>query len=444
MIGTLALVFLGLLFSAHFSTVRTVLGLLKRPGWKSPDGWESLEKRAWRALEHPAFPVIVSLGRSLGTLMFVLGGWNAIFPGFAPATWLSLLTGLVLLLALYLLGDFFPRLAARLRAERLFPYSLRLQEWLAPPFLPFSLPIVRLRRLLERRLGWDGRFDFLTADERARVVDARVETPTEDVAVEQRIIRGALDLDERRVREILTPRLQVVSVTLDATRDEIARVVHETGYSRLPVADHDLEHVVGVLHVKHLLGELEGSWDLPKLVHPPVFVPESQRVADLLRMLRAKQSHMAMVVDEHGAFSGIVTMEDALELIVGEIRDESDEEVPPVQSLGGGEYLVQGDAHLETLRKALGRSEPSLPLPPEGVEVDTVAGLLLALAGCIPEAGASTEAGAWEFTALELDGNRISLVKLVRISSLVQADNSRITDEDEGTPDVASPEMSPE
>ena len=443
MIGMLALILLGLVFSAHFSTVRTILGLLKRPGWKSPDGWESLEKRAWRVFEHPAFPVVVSLGRSLGTLMFVLGGWNAIFPGYAPQLWLSLLTGLVLLIALYLLGDFFPRLAARLCAERLFASSLRLQEVLAPLFLPFSLPIVRLRRVLEKRLGWDGRFDFLTADERARVVEARVEAPIEDAAVEQRIIRGALDLDERRVREILTPRLQVVSITLESTHDEIARLVHETGYSRLPVADHDLEHVVGVLHAKDLLGT-EDSWNLAKLVHAPVFVPESQRVADLLRMLRARQTHMAMVVDEHGAFSGIVTMEDALELIVGEIRDESDEEVPAVQALGGGEYLVQGDAHLETLRKELGRHEPSLPIPPDGVEVDTVAGLLLALAGYIPEAGESIESEAWEFTALELDGNRISLVKLVRLSSLVQADSSRATDEAEGNPEAASPTGSPE
>ena len=443
MITSIGLAILGLLFSAHFSTVRTVLGLLKRPGWKSPDGWDRLEQRAKRRLEEPSFPVIVSMGRSFGTLMFVLGGWNSIFPNGAINHWLSIATGLALLLALHLAGDFFPRLAARLRAEALFPHSLRLQELVTPIFLPFSLPVVRLRRILERQLGWDGRFDFLTEDERARVEVARAEEPAEEVKVEQQIIRGALDLDERRVREILTPRLQVVSIDADATREEIARVVRETGYSRLPVADHDMDHVAGVVHAKDALA-MEGEWNLRELAHPAVFVPESQRVADLLRMLRLKRTHMAMVVDEHGAFSGIVTMDDALELIVGEIRDESDEEVDLVQALGGGEFLIQGDTHLDTVRNELGRMEPPLPPPPEGIEVDTIAGLVLALLGRIPEVGASIEAGAWEFTTLELDGNRISLVKLVRISSLVQAESSRATAADDGAPEDASPPTSPE
>lgn len=443
MIPAIVLMFVGLVFSAHFSTVRTILGLLKREGWESPEGWATLEKRARRRLEDPAFSVVVSLGRSLGTLLFVLGGWNVAFPSGTPDRWLSILAGLVLLLALYLFGDFLPRLTARLRAEMLFPHSLRLQEILTPLFVLFALPMVRLRKLLERRLGWDGRFDFLTEDERARVVEARSETPREEAMVEQRIIRGALDLDERRVREILTPRLQVESVDRSASYDEIAAKVRGTGYSRLPVVDHDLEHVVGVLHAKDLLGH-QGEWDLPSLLHKPVFVPESQRVADLLRTLRSQQVHMALVVDEHGGLSGLVTMEDALELIVGEIRDESDEEVPPVQIVGGGEFIVQGDAHLETVRRGLGRGEPALPPPPDGVEVDTVAGLFLALAGRIPEVGARVEGGAWEFTALELDGNRISLVRLVRLTGLDQVESSRANASDEGKSDEAKPLGLPE
>lgn len=443
MIAAIALVLLGLVFSAHFSTVRTVLGLLKRDGWESPEGWELLERRARLRLDDPAFPVTVSLGRSLGTLLFVLGGWNVAFPSGAPARWLSIAAGLFLLLALYLFGDFLPRLTARLRAQTLFPYSLRLQEILTPLFILFALPIVRLRRVLERWLGWDGRFDFLTEDERARIVEARSEAPREESMVEQRIIRGALDLDERRVREILTPRLQVESVGVGSSFDEIASRIRDTGYSRLPVIDHDLEHVVGVLHAKDLLG-LQGDWDLRSLLHPPVFVPESQRVADLLRTLRIRQAHMALVVDEHGGLSGIVTMEDALELIVGEIRDESDEEVAPVQIVGGGQFLVQGDAHLDTVRRGLGRGEPALPPPPDGVEADTVAGLFLALAGRIPEVGSSVIAGAWEFTALELDGNRISLVRLVRLAGLDQTDNSRPTASEDARSEEARPAGDPE
>jgi len=443
MIVSLVLAFLGLLLSAHFSTVRTVLGLLRRQGWESPEGWARLERRARNRLDDAAFPVTVSLGRSLGTLLFVLGGWTVVFPQGASSEILGLGVGLVLLLALYLAGDFFPRLWARLRTEFLFPHSLRLQELLAPFFLPFALPIVRLRRMLEKMLRWDGRFDFLNEDERARLVEARSHTPQEEPKVEQSIIRGALALEERRVREILTPRLQVESAAVGIGHDEAARKVRESGYSRLPIFDRDLDHVVGVLHAKDMVGR-EGDWDLPALLHPPVFVPESQRVPDLLRTLRLKQAHMAMVVDEHGALSGIVTMEDALELIVGEIRDESDVEILAVQPIGGGRYLVQGDTHLDLVRRHLGRGAPALPALPEGVEADTVAGLFLALAGRIPEVGGTTTSGAWEFAALELEGNRISLVRMTRLTGLDQEAVSRPTDSDEGTPAETSPATSPE
>ncbi|MCB9496948.1 MAG: HlyC/CorC family transporter [Fibrobacteria bacterium] len=443
MISSGILIVSGLLLSAHFSTVRTVLGLLRREGWHAPEGWERLERRGRKRLDDPTFPVTVSLGRSLGTLLFVLGGWSFLFPYRPPVQWLGLVAGLALLLALYLLGDFFPRLAGRLRAEMLFPHSLYLQEWMTPFFFPFAMPIVKLRRLLERILKWDGRFDFLTEDERARIVDARSEAPAGEGKVEQRIIRGALDLDERRVREILTPRLQVEAVSALTSREDIARRIHETGYSRLPIFDNDLDHVLGVLHAKDLLGS-DPQRDVVALLHSPVFVPESQRVPDLLRTLRLRQAHMAMVVDEHGALSGIVTMEDALELIVGEIRDESDEELPAVQVVGGGQYLVQADAHLETVRSGLGRNAPPLPTPPEGVEVDTLAGLFLALAGRIPDVGDSIEAGAWEMTALALDGNRIALVRMTRLAGLDQVASSRPTDSEEGPPEDASPSTEPE
>lgn len=432
MIPPLLALLAGLVFSAHFSTVRTILGLFDRPGYIPPDGWSPLVRRTRARQEDPAFPVTVSLGRSLGTLLFVLGGWDLLFLRQTASGWQAFLAGLVLLLLLYLLGDFFPRLAARLRAEKLLPASLRLQEILRPFFLPAAVPVVRLRRILEKHLGWDGRFEFLNDQERSKVAEVRDETN----AVEQQIIRAALDLGETRVREILTPRLQVVSLAVEATAAEALAAFRESRYSRLPVHEGGMDHVVGILNAKDLVG-LEPGWEPRSELRPVVHVPESQFVSDLLRTLRLRQAHLAVVVDEHGAVSGIVTLEDALEEIVGEIRDETDEEPPEVRPVGGGEFHVRGEARLDELQEALGRDEPILPAPEEGMEADTLAGLFLALAGRIPEVGESITAGRWVFTALEKDGNRVSLIRLERLSEPDQP-SSRPTDSDEGSDSAAS------
>ncbi|HXP91178.1 MAG TPA: hemolysin family protein [Fibrobacteria bacterium] len=422
----------GLVFSAHFSTVRTILGLFDRPGYHPPEGWSALVRRTRARQEDPSFPVMVSLGRSLGTLLFVLGGWDLVFAHPGIPGWQAIPAGLVLLLLLYLLGDFFPRLVARLRAERLLPVSLRLQEILSPLFLPAALPVVKLRRVLEKRLGWDGRFEFLNDQERSKVAEVRDESN----AVEQQIIRAALDLGETRVREILTPRLQVASLPVEATPEEALAILRESRYSRLPVHEGGLDHIVGILNAKDLVG-LKSDWDLRSQLRPVVHVPETQFVSDLLRILRSRHAHLAVVVDEHGAVSGVVTLEDALEEIVGEIRDETDEEPPTVRPVGGGEFQVRGEARLDELQEALGSGEPSLPSPEDGMDADTLAGLFLALAGRIPEIGESVRAGRWEFTALEKDGNRVSVVRLLRLPEPDQA-SSLPTDSDEGKESAAS------
>lgn len=424
----------GLLLSAHFSTVRTILGLLKRPGYHPPEGWQKLEARTHRRLEDPAFPVTVSLGRSLGTLMFVLGGWNAIFQSGRPPLWAAILAGLTALMLLYLLGDFFPRLVARLRSERVLPASLWFQEILSPLFLPFVLPVVRLRFLLERWLGWDGRFEFLNDEERAKIAVVEAENTVDPSAVEHQIIRAVLDLGETRVHEILTPRLQVVAIADGLPSSAITEILRRSKYSRLPVYEGDLDHMIGILHAKDLVGIPESAWNLRMIMRPVVHVPEAQLVSDLLRVLRSRQTHLAVVIDEHGAMSGVVTMEDALEEIVGEIRDETDEEEPILKALGGGEYLAVGHARIDEIQDALGRDMPALPSLPEGVEADTLAGLFLALAGRLPEVGGIVVFGRWEMTALELDGNRLSRIRLLRLPDSVAGPTSEISTESASGP----------
>jgi CBS domain containing-hemolysin-like protein len=431
MIPAWAALSLGLVLSAHFSTVRTVFGLFDRPGYLPPESWIVRVRRVRRFREDPAFPVGVSLGRSLGTLLFVLGGWNLLFPTGAASSWMVLPAGLLFLFLLYLLGDFLPRLHARMRTERLLPVSLAVQEVLHPLLLPACLPVVHLRRVLERRLGWDGRFDFLTEQERTKVRETRQDRDS----VEREIIRAALDLGETRVREILTPRLQVVSLPADASPEQVVSVLRESGYSRLPVHDGGLDRIVGIVHAKDLVGRPSG-WRLPALLRPVIHVPETQLVSDLLRALRTRQAHLAVVVDEHGAVSGIATLEDVLEEIVGEIRDETDEEPPLVRRMDEWTFLVRGETRLDELAELLGPGNPALPPPPEELEVHTLAGLLLTLSGRIPGSDERLAWGDWELSALEREGNRVSLLRLARVPA---QESSRATDSDEGQVPAASP-----
>jgi magnesium and cobalt transporter len=222
---------------------------------------------------------------------------------------------------------------------------------------------------------------------------------------ERGMLGGVFALREMTVAEVMTPRIDILAVDLSHDWETVRRRFRESGHSRLLVYDGHPDAVVGVLHAKDLLPSLPADeQDWQRLVRPALFVPEAKTLAAQLRDFQRGPSHLAVVVDEFGGTAGLVTLEDVLEQIVGEIRDEYDvDEVPQIQDQGPGRWLVQGGTPLADLEEQLqyefGRED-----------VDTVGGLVLAVLGRVPPVGESLELGPFRLTVDQVVRRRVGRV----------------------------------
>jgi len=224
------------------------------------------------------------------------------------------------------------------------------------------------------------------------------------------MIDGALAVSEMQVRDAMIPRSHMVVISVETPLDEFLPIILESGHSRFPVIGEDRDEVEGILLAKDLLrhyAEDSGPFDLKALLRPVVVIPESKRLNMLLRDFRASRNHMAIVVDEYGGVSGLITIEDVLEEIVGEIDDEHDEEEEaPITAMGGNTYRINALAEIEDFNEVF-----ECDLSDE--EYDTVGGLLLAEFGRVPETGeVVTLADRFDFNVTAADSRRIIMLEM--------------------------------
>jgi magnesium and cobalt exporter, CNNM family len=227
---------------------------------------------------------------------------------------------------------------------------------------------------------------------------------------EKELIHSIFEFGDTIVREVMVPRPDVIAIEDTATLRDVQALVLEHGYSRIPVFHEDLDDVVGVVFAKDVLKAMhqgDGERVLTDICRPARFVPESKRVADLLREMQKEKFHQALVTDEYGSVTGIVSLEDLLEELVGEITDEYDTETPDVVEVGDGTYRVSGKTSIDDVNELLGAE-----LPDE--EWDTVAGLVLDLFGRIPDNGEETAFQGLRFTVEEVRGRRVATVLISR------------------------------
>jgi CBS domain containing-hemolysin-like protein len=222
------------------------------------------------------------------------------------------------------------------------------------------------------------------------------------------MIRGVFDLSETSVEEVMTPRTEVVAVSRDGGVAEAARLIIDEGHSRLPVYQESLDHVVGVVIARDVWrAERDGEPDLAGIVRPATFVPDSKSVEELLREMQDERVHLAIVVDEFGGTAGVVTMEDLVEEIVGEIQDEYDRESPDVVFGRDGRVYLEAALSLADVNDRL-----DLDLPEE--DYTTLGGYLMGRMGRIARQGDEIEAPVGRFTVLAMSGRRIQRVRLER------------------------------
>ena len=230
---------------------------------------------------------------------------------------------------------------------------------------------------------------------------------------ERQLLQSVVEFGETLVREVMTPRPDIVAVRADATLDELRALFAEEQYSRLPVFEHSLDTVLGFVFVKDLVSLSAAPGDervVDRLLRPAHTVPETKRVADLLKELQQARVQSAIVHDEYGGTAGLVTIEDLIEEIVGEIRDEYDVEADPIVDEGSGSYVFTGRVSVDDLRKRL-----DVAIEPQGFE--TVAGYILARLGRVPQQGESFEVDGLSVDVIEAERRRVHRVRFRRSSA---------------------------
>lgn len=228
---------------------------------------------------------------------------------------------------------------------------------------------------------------------------------------EEELVHNVFEFGDTTVREIMVPRIKIQALDVTTPPEQVLRHVAEIGHSRIPVYEGSLEHPIGILIHKDVVkvvarGEMT---PLREIVRPPLFIPETSKISVLLRELQRHRQNLAIVVDEYGRVVGLVTLEDVLEEIVGDIREEGERETPPgITRLPDGSVIVEGTTSVEELRDRLGVAVP------ESTDYNTAAGFLIDRLNGIPWPGTSLSAAGYRWTVLEMDGPRIAKIKLQR------------------------------
>ncbi|GBD28280.1 Magnesium and cobalt efflux protein CorC [bacterium HR31] len=328
----------------------------------------------------------------------------------SAGAWLAFaVAGGVFLLAVEAL----PRAAAARSPDRVALWCAlpaRLSTWLLAP-------VVALVALLARAAGWvlrvQVRGEAPLAEGELDLVARMEEANGELEAGEREMIHSIFEFRETVVREIMVPRVDVVAARHDAPLGEIVDLVLEEGHSRIPVYRETIDHIVGVVYVKDLFRYLrDGHTQITaaEVMRPAYYVPETKKVDELFQEMRQKKVHLAIVVDEYGGTAGLVTIEDVLEEIVGEIRDEYDvEEREPLVMLDDRTALVDARMHLEEVNERLG-----LDLPVG--EVDTLGGFVYSRMGHVPQQGEQLTYDGVRIRVEELDGQRIARLRVEKLA----------------------------
>jgi len=308
-------------------------------------------------------------------------------------------------------GEILPKSIAIVKSETILLFALPFLSFLNFILSPFIWLLSKLIRLLGLVFGIDlgNPHTFVTREEIEQMVNIGEASGVIEEE-ERRMIHGIISFKESRVYEIMVPRTDIDAVPSDFSIGEAVAVFHEHGHSRVPIFEDSMDDIQGILYVKDTIPYLHSGLStepVSKLKRNALFVPESTKIVDIFNTMKSRHVHMAIVVDEYGGTAGLVTLEDLLEEIVGEIQDEYDKENPPVRRESTGEYIVQGFLGLEDL------SDHTEYLF-ESDEAESIGGLVLSITGEFPEKGAKVKYNDWIIEVLEVEDHRIQLLKLIR------------------------------
>ena len=308
----------------------------------------------------------------------------------------------VLTVVVLIFGEISPKSIAKNHPESFVLFSTPIIRFFYIILYPFSF-VFKIWQNLLAKIFKKSDDQGMTEEELISIIEEAEEEGGIDEE-EGNLIKSAIEFGDLTVEDIFTPRIDITAIPEDSTKEEIAAVFAESGYSRLPVYKEELDDTVGILYYKDFYTKAynKPTVQISDIMKPVIYVAKSQPVNELMKELQEKQLHLAMVTDEFGSVAGIVTLEDILEEIVGEIWDEHDEIVEEIKELGDGEYVVSGKSNTDKFF-----SQIDLDEEPEAV---TIGGWAMDTLGKIPEVGDKFEQYGLEVEILEMDGRRVESV----------------------------------
>jgi putative hemolysin len=430
----IAIAVVALLVMAGAATVEASAGLISRHRFRQAASGSSRERSVQTLLDPrrslvSALQLVQAIAIALATslMTFVImreGGWGPV------------VISVVVVSAFFLfLGQAVPRALARTRPSANAGALLSLCRFVATLVRPLSALSDGAADLLTRLFGGEHPDTVPAGSEDELLIFTREDDDDGVIEPEERkMIDNVLRLEETTARDIMVPRVDIVAVAEDASSQEIVDAITEKGHSRLPVFRESIDEIVGILYAKDLLPFVIGSTrTLPimQLLRPVYVVPESKRLDDLLGELRRNRVHIAVVADEYGGTAGLVTIEDILEEIVGEIHDEYDEEMTLLEQVSDSEIIVDGRLPIEEIEEALG-----LPLTGDDDPYGTAAGFVHWHLDRLPQEGDRFDAHGIRAEVLDVEGHRLRRLRLTRLA----ADDLPLEPHGSGLPhDAASP-----
>ena len=328
---------------------------------------------------------------------------------FGQARWLEFLVMTVLLTFLLLLfGEIIPKIYSRQHTLAFCRFAAPTLQVLSKIFWPLSHLLIR-SKVITRRFA-ASETEMLTVDDLEKAMEL---TDKKDIAEEAGMLKGIIRFGGEMAREVMTPRVDMVDLDIKTPFPEVIKCIVENNYSRIPVYSGSEDHITGILYIKDLLPHLgkPANFRWQTLVRPATFVPETKMIDDLLRDFQAAKVHIAIVVDEFGGTSGLVTMEDIIEEIVGEINDEYDEDERTYTRLNHNTFIFEAKTLLTDFRRIM--QLPDDLFDDVAPDADTLAGLLLELKGEFPQLHERLHYDRFTFEVMEMDERRIVKIKVI-------------------------------
>lgn len=406
---SLVIIIIGIIMSAYFSATETAFSSLNKIRIKNMA--EKGNKRACLVMRlsenYDSLLSTILIGNnivniasaSLATLLFVKLLGEEIGPSVSTAV-----TTIVVLI----FGEVSPKSIAKESPEKFAMFSAPFLNMLMVLLTPFNFLFGQWKKLLSMLIK--------SADESGITEEeflSIVEEAKQDGGIDEQenmLIRSALVFTEQEAVDIVTPRMDITAVSTDATKEEIATIFANTAYSRLPIFEDTIDHIVGIIYQKDFYNNVyHADKEVSEIIRPALFVPQNKKIGILLKELQQKKIHIAVVLDEYGGTVGIITLEDILEELVGEIWDEYDEVSSEIEKKSETEYIVLGSANIDKVFEAL-----NIELDDEEVQSGIVNGWIMNELGRVPEKEDTFEYKGCQITVLEMDEKRVEKALFIK------------------------------